>query len=238
VKKLTNKTTIVPRILPRGRHKLDPDLVAASQRQRLLEAMTELVAEKGYAAVTIGDIVQRAGTAKRTFYDHFADKTQCFLAALDVITEALLATGRSTFAVSGGTRERTENSLRGYLARLVAMPSTAKVFYLEANAAGPEAVTRRNDVQLKFARHIVTLSRKAAQQGEGQELSEMHALGVVGAIHQLIYAQLHKHGPESLLEIAEDVVQVAAAFLTVRMPPRLRRPARRSRAVRTARPAR
>src|SRR5512144_2933893 len=46
VKKTSNKASVVPRILPRGRHKLDPELVAASQRQRLLEAITELVAEK------------------------------------------------------------------------------------------------------------------------------------------------------------------------------------------------
>ena len=213
------KPTLVPRTLPRGRHKLDPDLVAASQRQRLLEAMTELVAETGYAAVTIGDIVQRAGTAKRTFYDHFADKLQCFLSALDVITETLVAAARTTFAVSGGVRARTESSVRGYLAQLAAMPSTAKVFYLEASSAGPEAVTRRNDVQLKFARHIVSLSRKAVLAG-GQELSELHALGVVGAIHQIVYSHLHRHGPDSLLEISEDVVKLASAFLTIRMPPR------------------
>jgi len=42
---------------------------------------------------------------------------------------------------------------------------------------------------------------------------------VVGALHQLIYGQLHQHGPDSLLEIADDVVQLAVAFLTVRMPP-------------------
>jgi len=217
--KKTFKPTIVPRILPRGRHKLDPKLVAASQRQRLLEAMTGLVAEKGYAAVTIGEVVKRAGTAKRTFYDHFTDKLQCFLDALDLITDTLVASGRTMFAVSGNVRERCEYALRGYLALLVSMPSTAKVFYLEAVAAGPEAMTRRNDVQLKFARHIVGLSRSAALQGQGQELSELHALGVVGAVHQLIYAHLHQHGPDSLLEISDDVVNLAVAFLTVRLPP-------------------
>jgi hypothetical protein len=93
------------------------------------------------------------------------------------------------------------------------------MFYLEAIAAGPEAVTRRFAVHLKFAHNIVALSRAAALDGEGQELSELHALAVVGALHQLIYSQLHENGPDSLLEIADDVVQIAVAFLTVRMPP-------------------
>jgi AcrR family transcriptional regulator len=219
---------VVPRILPRGRHKLDPQLVAASQRQRLLEAITELVAEKGYPEVTIGDIVTRAGTAKRTFYDHFADKLQCFLAALDVITDTLVASSARLFEVSGTVRERCEYSMRGYFELLASMPNTAKVFYLEAIAAGPEAVTRRHDVHLKFARNIVALSRAASQAGEGQELSELHALAVVGALHQLIYGHLHQHGPARLLEISDDVVPLAVAFLTVRVPVD-RQPARRRR---------
>jgi AcrR family transcriptional regulator len=233
VKKISDasKAILVPRILPRGRHKLDPQLVAASQRQRLLEAITELVAEKGYPDATIGDIVARAGTAKRTFYDHFADKLQCFLAALDGITDTLVAASGRFFAVSGTVRERCEYSIRGYLELLVSMPNTAKVFYLEAVSAGPESVTRRYDVHLKFARNIVSLSHAAALAGEGEELSELHALAVVGALHQMIYGQLLKHGPDSLLEIVDDVVRLAVAFLTVHMPP-ARTVARRRRAER------
>lgn len=232
MKKPVNTATVVPRILPRGRHKLDPKLVAASQRQRLLEAMTALVAEKGYTAVTISEIARRAGTAKRTFYDHFADKLKCFLAALDVITEAIVASSGRMFSVSGSVRERCEYAMRGYLELLVSMPNTAKVFYLEAITAGPEAVKRRNDVQLKFARNIVGLSRSAAQTGKGQELTELHALAVVGALHQLIYAHLHKRGPDSLLEICDDVVQISVAFLTVRMPAQ-KQVAKRRRAARS-----
>jgi hypothetical protein len=79
-------------------------------------------------------------------------------------------------------------------------------------------VTRRHAVQLKFARNIVALSRAASTAGEGQELSELHAMAVVGALHQMIYSQLLDHGPDSLLEIIDDVVEIAVAFLTVRMP--------------------
>lgn len=223
----------MPRILPRGRHKLDPQLVAASQRQRLIEAITELVAEKGYPDVTIGEIVTRAGTAKRTFYDHFVDKLECFLAAFDVITSTLTASSARMFGTSGSVRERCESSIRGYLEMLASMPNAAKVFYLEAIAAGPEAVTRRYSVHLRFARNIVALSRSASHTGQGRELSELHALAVVGALHQMIYGQLHTKGPDRLLEIADDVVQLAVAFLTVRMPGparKRRRAARSSRA--------
>jgi hypothetical protein len=109
--------------------------------------------------------------------------------------------------------------MRGYLELLASMPNTAKVFYLEAIAAGPEAVTRRHAVHLRFARNIVNLSRGASHGGEGVELSELHALAVVGALHQIIYGQLLVHGPDSLLEISNEAVQLAVAFLTVRTLP-------------------
>jgi hypothetical protein len=80
-------------------------------------------------------------------------------------------------------------------------------------------VSRRLEVHLEFARNIVTLSREASHEGEGSELTEMHALAVVGALHQPIYGQLHLYGPYSRLEIVDDVVQLAVGFLTVRRPP-------------------
>src|SRR5918992_915058 len=81
----------IPRRLPRGSHGLDPGVVAASQRARLLEAVGRAGAEKGYAAATIDDIVRGAGVSKKTFYDHFRDKLDCFLAAYEAASDELLA---------------------------------------------------------------------------------------------------------------------------------------------------
>src|SRR5687767_14844110 len=79
----------VPRRLPRGAHGLDPELVAASQRTRLLEAVGRAVADRGYAGATIDDIVRRAGVSKKTFYEHFRDKEHCFVAAYESASEEL-----------------------------------------------------------------------------------------------------------------------------------------------------
>src|SRR5215210_8448919 len=88
----------IPRRLPRGTHGLDPSLVAASQRTRLLEAAGRAVAEKGYGAATIDDIVRGAGVSKQTFYEHFADKLDCFLAAYEAASEELLERVREAHA--------------------------------------------------------------------------------------------------------------------------------------------
>src|SRR2546430_485761 len=81
---------------------------AASQRGRLVEAMAQVVAEKGYPATTVADVVERAGVSRRTFYEQFADKEACFLAAYDVGLSAVLGRIREAVEVRlhAGWRER------------------------------------------------------------------------------------------------------------------------------------
>ncbi|MGH8505749.1 MAG: TetR/AcrR family transcriptional regulator, partial [Stenotrophobium sp.] len=76
--------------LPKGRHSLSREQVAASQRTRLLKAAVELGTERGFASLTLTDIVSRAGVARSTFYEYFADKQQCFLESFDYAADRVL----------------------------------------------------------------------------------------------------------------------------------------------------
>ena len=98
-----------PSRLPSGRHGLTRDVVVASQRTRLVDAMAQIVAEKGYPATTVADVVERAGVSRRTFYEQFADKEACFLAAYDAGLEAVLC--RVGYAVDVSDRKRTADRL-------------------------------------------------------------------------------------------------------------------------------
>ena len=91
------------RQLPRGRHRLTREEVTASQRGRMLEAMAEAVAEKGYTHMAVADVVSGAGVSRETFYQHFADKEDCFLAAFDLVVDAVRQT--MVEAVSGRPAE-------------------------------------------------------------------------------------------------------------------------------------
>ena len=133
----------IPRRLPRGTHGLDRDVVEASQRTRLLEAVGRAVAERGYAGATIDDVVRRAGVSKKTFYDHFADKQDCFLAAYEAASEELLERVREAHASEDDWLERTRAGIRAYLRWLAADPALARVFLIEVAAAGPLALERR-----------------------------------------------------------------------------------------------
>jgi AcrR family transcriptional regulator len=145
-------TPDIPRRLPRGTHGLDPSLVAASQRTRLLEAVGRTVAEKGYAAATIDDIVRGAGVSKKTFYEHFADKLDCFLAAYEAASDDLFEHVR--VAQEGANADwlaRTRAGIHAYLRWLAAEPALARVFLIEIAAAGPQALERRERLRDRYA---------------------------------------------------------------------------------------
>src|SRR5687768_6636573 len=77
-------------VLPRGRHAAAREIVWESQRERMLAAMAEAVAAKGYARVAVADVIALAGVSRKTFYEHFANKDACLLAAFDAGVELLL----------------------------------------------------------------------------------------------------------------------------------------------------
>src|ERR687889_66607 len=78
------------RPLPRGRNAAPREVVRESQRGRLLGAMAACVGESGYADVSVADVIARAGVSRKTFYEHFDNKLECFLAAYDAGVDAML----------------------------------------------------------------------------------------------------------------------------------------------------
>src|ERR1044072_9485639 len=83
--------------LPRGRHGLSPEAVTESQRGRILTAMVEVTAERGYADCRIADVIAYAGGSRKTFYELFSDKEDCFLAAYVLWPGLLFTTTVSHF---------------------------------------------------------------------------------------------------------------------------------------------
>lgn len=146
-----------PRVtLPRGRHALPPEEVTASQRLRLLRAMTEVVAERGFAATTAARVYQRAGVSSRAFYENFADVRDGFLAAYDEsvrITEAAMLEPLSPSLVRPPLA-RFAAMLDTYLELLIAEPAVARTFLVEVYAAGPAALQRRLAVHRRFVRTV------------------------------------------------------------------------------------
>jgi AcrR family transcriptional regulator len=133
---------------PRGRHRLPPEVIARSQRDRLLEAAIRVVAAKGYAAATIGDITGEAGVSRTTFYEFFDDKEACFLAAYDKAVDVLVRRVITAYEAEGEWPLRAAAGLRALLEALAEEPDLARLSLVDVGAAGPAAQRRyRNAVQ-------------------------------------------------------------------------------------------
>ena len=197
-------TPDIPRRLPRGTHGLAPSLVAASQRARLLEATGRAVAEKGYAAATIDDIVRGAGVSKKTFYEHFPDKLGCFLAAYEAASDELLEHVRAAQDTETDWVDRTRAGIHAYLRWLAAEPALARVFLIEIAAAGPEALQRRERVRDRYAERMRELQ---TTNSVADEL--FHA--VVAAVDALVVRRLR--AGDDVRELEPTILQLQLALL-------------------------
>ena len=204
----------IPRRLPRGSHGLDRGLVAASQRTRILEAVGRAVAQKGYAAATIDDIVRGAGVSKKTFYEHFSDKEDCFLAAYEAAADELFARVREAQAAPGSWLERTRAGISAYLRWLAAEPALARVFLIEVAAAGPRAAERREALRDRYTEQLAELQRDARD--ELPELPEPPAeifQAVVAAVDDLVVRRIREAGAEELTELEPILVHLQVSLL-------------------------
>ena len=128
---------------PRGRHRLPQEVIARSQRERLLEATIRVVAAKGYAATTVADLTKEAGISRTTFYELFADKEACFLAAYDNAVDVLVRRiGAAYEAAEEGWPARARAGLEALLDSLAAEPALARLALVDVGSAGPPAQRR------------------------------------------------------------------------------------------------
>ena len=204
----------IPRRLPRGAHGLDPGVVAASQRTRLLEAVGRAVAEKGYSRATIEDIVRGAGVSKKTFYDHFSDKLDCFLAAYEAASDELLARLREAQSGPGDWLERTRAGIAAYLRWLAAEPALARVFLSEVAAAGPVAAERRERIRDRYADLLRDLQDDARVEIPAlPRLPDEVFHALVAAVDEVVVRRIRESGATALPEQEPVLLYLQVALL-------------------------
>src|SRR6201994_2065228 len=168
-----------PSALPRGR-------VTEIQRSRMLAAAREAVEEVGYGRMTVAQVIGRAKVSRKTFYDVFADREDCFLAALE---QSVAQAGRH---VKAAYDEQTawREGVRAGLAELLVFfdeePTLARLVLVEALGAGPRVLERRAEILDELAK-IVDQGRFATS--AGREPPEVVAEGVVGAVFAVLHTR-------------------------------------------------
>jgi AcrR family transcriptional regulator len=180
---------------PAGVRTLPPDLVKAVQRERLLAAMIGAVTEIGYNSLTVQNVLTRAGISRPTFYEQFADKEDCFLAAFDASASRLRERVAAAVADAGpGWRDRLRAGIAELLRFIADEPEEARTAIIEARASSPTGLRRRDELLDHFAACIDGLVREDLDQPP----SALAAAGVVGGIESVLYARLHKGETEDL----------------------------------------
>ncbi len=125
--------------LPRGRHGLPRELVVRSQRERLLTAVVRVTAARGYESTSVADILEEAGVGRESFYELFADKKDCLLAARGLLIEDLEATVRAAYGRGETWTDQARNALAAMLEWFASDPAAARVVIVELAAVGPVA---------------------------------------------------------------------------------------------------
>jgi AcrR family transcriptional regulator len=133
-----------------GNHGLTPEQVADSQRERVLAAMRDLVADRGYQQIPVAEVIRRAGVSRKTFYELYASKEECFVALYDAELERLLSPVLQAFQGAESWVDRLRTALGVLLGGLAADPAAARLCFVEVLAAGPRALERRNTAMAKL----------------------------------------------------------------------------------------
>ncbi|MEN8821120.1 MAG: TetR/AcrR family transcriptional regulator [Abyssibacter sp.] len=173
--------------LPRGRQANEHSSeIAASQRARLLFAMNESVAQKGYVATTVADITRIARVSRSAFYANFKDKEACFIAAYEAAHVDVVERIRQAQTAAMSWRERLRTTLRVYLAFKRDHPALSRTLLVEIHAAGPRARAKRDWGH----QHFAEMQRRlyALRQTEEPGLPDLPApifRGVVAAIEEM-----------------------------------------------------
>jgi AcrR family transcriptional regulator len=198
---VTRQSALEP--LPRGRHGLTREQVVQSQRARIFRAMADAMAEKGYAATSVADVLRAAKVSRETFYEQFESKEDCFMSALEAATDVVLAQAFATPPRGGSPLERFDRGLRTYLDALAAHPELSRLFLIEVYAAGPAALERRAAVQQRFARVLDdTFGRRTACDRFANE-------AIVAATSSMVTARLAAGDLKGLRALRRPLVGLA-----------------------------
>jgi AcrR family transcriptional regulator len=176
-----------PDQLPAGRHNLPRSVVEANQLERILDAVLDVASLTGYAAMTVEEIIGTAGVSRRTFYDHFKNKDQAFMAAVETVSEKLIVRLKETIDASETFADAVRDALGVLLRFFAEEPRYADLLVVEVLAAGPNGIAARNQVLKAFADMIDHASKRHPTT---RQPSSLAVETIIGGIYEVVFARV------------------------------------------------
>lgn len=176
------------------------------QKARIINALAEEVSRRGYKAVSVADVVKRAKVSRKTFYDNFGGKDECFLAAQDFAMSAALERVVDAAGEGGDWPERVAAGLAGFLDYVVGEPALARTCMVEALAGGPASVQYYEESLQAFV-SLFKVGRDVSPYGG--ELPETLEEAIIGGVFWILYQRLLLGEVDRIEELLPELVEFA-----------------------------
>jgi len=161
-------------------------MASESRRDLILAAMIRVVGREGYKETSVADVIEEAGVSRTTFYKHFEDKHECFLAAYEVLVEQVFAEVITNCNGSQSWLQRMEKGLETIVKLFALDPELARTAVVEVAAAGADARQMHWDAVARFTQYL----DDGRELSDGRELPENISLMSAGAVSGLIFDEL------------------------------------------------
>jgi AcrR family transcriptional regulator len=189
--------------LPGGRHGLSREAVADSQRQRLLEAMTVTVGRRGYRDAHITEVVDRAGVSRRTFYEHFDGKEECFAAAYQQAIDRLVMKTLGAYETKTEWADSLRAGLAALMKALAKSAEVARVCFVDVLAAGPQAVEQRNGAMRGF---LPLFENAPTEVPRTMRIFEALGMGRVADLGEVLHREIAAGNVKTLPELLPELM--------------------------------
>lgn len=169
----------------------------------MLAAMRDLVADRGYQQIPVAEVIRRAGVSRKTFYELYASKEECFVALYDVELERLLLPVLQAFQGTESWVDRLRTALGVLLGTLAGDPAAARLCFVEVLAAGPKALARRNTAMAKLD---PLFDRQNVSTAVGVTRPRAVAAGAVGYLSEVLNREIAAGRTAQLPELRAELM--------------------------------
>ncbi|HET9591315.1 MAG TPA: TetR/AcrR family transcriptional regulator [Solirubrobacterales bacterium] len=193
-----------PQSLPRGRHGLPRELIVENQRSRLVSGMIETVAEQGYGKATIANVIAAAKVSRKTFYESFANREDCYRAAYEATFEFL----RERVA-AGSSAQDWPGSVRGGLAALLESlggHSDLAAFFLISPASVGDEISDRHHAAIRELVEVLLAKLPAGSEADGA--AEIRTEALAGGLSRLLAIKVNAGEASEMPALLPDLVEL------------------------------
>jgi AcrR family transcriptional regulator len=174
-----------------------------------MEAMIEAVNRRGYPGVTVGELAKLASVSKTTFYEHFADKEDCFLATFDALMDRTVARVREVDASDGDLDQIFRRGVKPFARLLTAEPKAASFMIVDSLSLGIRGAERRERAAARFESMLLRAVR-----ARGGDINEVLLRGIIGGLRRVAYRALRDGRPERLMEHGDELADWALGYVS------------------------